>query len=90
MEWTDEHKKLSERLIDTYANAFFAANPTAKFYDKEANRPDAIEQGIYMLNLQIDLIKNDMDLLGVGEVKDKSFYEEVIELMKTLREDGKN
>lgn len=90
MNWTEEHRKLSDRLIETYANAFFAANPTAKFYDKVANRPDAIEQGILMLDLQLTMVDDNMDLLGVGEVKDKRFYEEVIELMKTLRENGKN
>lgn len=90
MNWTEEHRKLSDRLIETYANAFFAANPTAKFYDKVANRPAAIEQGIYMLNLQLDMIDSNMDLLGVGEVKEEIFYKEVIELMKTLREDDKN
>lgn len=90
MDWTNEHIKLSERLIDSYVYAFFAANPGAVLYDKDVHRPDAIKQSISLLELQIVMIDSHMDMIGVGEVKDKSFYEEVIELMKTLREDGKN
>ena len=92
MRYTVEQYKFSERLIDVYANVYLGFNSREKSVDyiKCVYRQDAISHSICMLNLQIDMVEDGIDLLSLGEVKDERFYEEVIELMKTLREDDKN
>lgn len=84
MKHSEEQQELAKKLIDSYAHYFQANSPEGSHYNAEVNRPHAIKQAVFLLNMQIDIIEGGapMSMLGEKEVKSPKFYKEVISYLE--------
>lgn len=72
-----DKQQIIDKLIDSYSIAHFALGH--KIYDKEKERPKAIENAITIVETQITMLKNNIDIFLIhgAEISDLDFWKNI-------------